>query len=53
MVKKVEGCVHLILRKGKIVNVFTHLNKMPKEGVKYILKYIKLFKLFVLIKYIN
>jgi hypothetical protein len=32
MVKEVKGCVHLIFKDGKIVNVFTHLNKLPKNG---------------------
>jgi hypothetical protein len=34
MAKKVKGCVHLVVRKGKVVNVFTHLSDFPKgDGV--------------------
>jgi len=33
MVKKVEGCTHLIIKDGEIVNVFTHLSSLPKNGV--------------------
>lgn len=36
MVKKVKGCVHLIIQSGKVVNVFTHLNKLPKRGVVHL-----------------
>ena len=31
--KKVKGCTHLIIKRGKIAKVVTHLNKIPKEGV--------------------
>lgn len=31
--KKVNGCTHLIINKGKITNVFTHLNIFPVNGV--------------------
>lgn len=33
MTKEIEGCTHLIVRNGKIVNIFTHLSKIPKNGV--------------------
>lgn len=33
MTKKIKGCTHLIIRNGKIVNVFTHLSDFPKNGV--------------------
>lgn len=36
MVKKVEGCTHLIIKDGVIVNVATHLNKLPKNGVVHL-----------------
>ncbi len=36
MVKKVEGCTHLIIKDGVIVNVATHLNKLPRNGVVHL-----------------
>ncbi|HDL02407.1 MAG TPA: hypothetical protein ENH20_01070 [Candidatus Pacearchaeota archaeon] len=36
MVKKVEGCTHLIIKNGEVVNVFTHLNKLPRNGVVHL-----------------
>jgi hypothetical protein len=33
MVKKVKGCTHIVIRNGKIANIFTHLSDFPKEGV--------------------
>ncbi len=36
MAKEVKGCVHLIFKKGQIVNIFTHLNKSPKNGVVHL-----------------
>lgn len=33
MVKQIEGCTHIIFKNGKIVNIFTHLNKLPRNGV--------------------
>ncbi len=36
MSKKVDGCTHLIMRKGKIVNVITHLSELPKDGVVHL-----------------
>jgi DUF917 family protein len=36
MVKNIEGCTHLIIRNGKIVNIFTHLNRLPKNGVVHL-----------------
>lgn len=36
MVKKIDGCTHLILKNGKIINVFTHLKKLPKNGVVHL-----------------
>jgi len=33
MTKKIKGCVHFIIKNGKVINVFTHLNKFPKNGV--------------------
>jgi hypothetical protein len=32
MVKKIEGCAHLIIKEGKVISVHTHLNKYQKEG---------------------
>ncbi len=32
MVKKIEGCTHLVIKKGKVISVHTHLNKYQKEG---------------------
>ena len=34
--KKVKGCVHLIIKNGKIVNAFTHLSNLPKNGVVHL-----------------
>lgn len=34
--KEVKGCTHLIVKNGKIVNVFTHLNNLPKNGVVHL-----------------
>lgn len=34
--KKINGCVHLIVKNGKIINVFTHLSKFPKNGVVHL-----------------
>lgn len=31
--KRIKGCTHLIVNKGKIINVFTHLNNFPVNGV--------------------
>lgn len=36
MSKKVEGCTHLIIRNGKIVNVVTHLSALPENGVVHL-----------------
>jgi len=36
MSKKIKGCAHLIIRKSKIVNVITHLNKLPDDGVVHL-----------------
>jgi hypothetical protein len=36
MAKKVDGCVHLIFKDGQVVNVFTHLSKLPKNGVVHL-----------------
>ncbi len=33
MTVKVKGCTHLVIRGGKVVNVFTHLGKFPKNGI--------------------
>lgn len=33
MTKKIKGCVHLVFKKGKITNIVTHLDKIPKNGV--------------------
>ncbi len=33
MVKEVEGCTHLIIKNGKVVNIYTHINKFTKNGV--------------------
>jgi hypothetical protein len=37
MVKKVDGCVHLIIKNGKVVNIFTHLKELPKDGVVHLM----------------
>lgn len=36
MPKKVDGCTHLIIRDGKIVNVIIHLSDLPKNGVVHL-----------------
>ena len=36
MPKKIDGCVHLIMKNGKMINVFMHLNKLPKNGVVHL-----------------
>lgn len=36
MAKKIDGCAHLIIRGGKIVNVITHLSDLPKNGVVHL-----------------
>jgi len=36
MKTKLKGCVHLIIKQGKIVNVATHLTKLPKNGVVHL-----------------
>ena len=36
MSKKTDGCVHLIIKNGKVINVFTHLSKLPKNGVVHL-----------------
>ncbi|MFT4343663.1 MAG: hypothetical protein ACMXYE_02850, partial [Candidatus Woesearchaeota archaeon] len=36
MTKKVDGCVHLIIKNGQVVNVFTHLNKLPRNGIVHL-----------------
>ncbi len=36
MTEEINGCVHLIMKDGKIINVFTHLDKLPKEGVVHL-----------------
>jgi len=36
MSKKVDGCTHLIIRDGKIVNVITHLSELPRDGVVHL-----------------
>jgi len=33
MPKKVKGCTHLIIKNGKVINIYTHLSKVPKNGV--------------------
>ena len=34
--KKIRGCTHLIVRKGKVINVFTHLSNFPANGVVHL-----------------
>jgi hypothetical protein len=34
--EKIEGCAHIIFKDGKPVNVFTHINKTPKNGVVHL-----------------
>lgn len=36
MIKEIKGCTHLVIRNGKVVNVFTHLSKIPKNGVVHL-----------------
>ncbi len=36
MSKKIKGCVHIIMKEGKPVNVFTHIDKLPKNGVVHL-----------------
>ena len=36
MPKKIEGCVHLKVKNGRVVNVFTHLKKMPQNGIVHL-----------------
>lgn len=36
MPEKNKGCTHLIIKKGKIVNVITHLDKLPANGVVHL-----------------
>lgn len=33
MPKKVKGCTHIIIKNGNIMNIYTHLSKIPKNGV--------------------
>jgi hypothetical protein len=33
MTKRVEGCAHFIVKNGKVINVYTHLNSFPRDGV--------------------
>jgi hypothetical protein len=30
---KVKGCVHVHVKEGRIVNVFSHLTELPEDGV--------------------
>lgn len=34
--EKIKGCTHLIVKNGKIINVFTHLSKLPKNGIVHL-----------------
>lgn len=36
MTKEIQGCVHLIMKDGKVQNVFTHLSKLPQNGVVHL-----------------
>jgi len=36
MPEKIRGCTHLIFKNGKVVNVFTHLSKIPKTGIVHL-----------------
>ena len=36
MTKQIDGCTHLIVRDGKVVNVITHLSDLPKNGVVHL-----------------
>lgn len=36
MPKKIKGCTHLVIKDGKIVNIFTHLSNLPKNGVVHL-----------------
>lgn len=37
MPKRIKGCVHIIVKNKKIVNIFTHLNKFPDKGVIHLM----------------
>ena len=30
---KIDGCVHLIIKEGNVVNTVLHLSNLPKDGV--------------------
>lgn len=36
MAKKINGCVHLIIKNSKLINIFTHLDEIPKNGVVHL-----------------
>ena len=36
MAEKIDGCVHLIIRNKKIETIYTHINKIPKNGVVHL-----------------
>lgn len=36
MPKKIKGCVHLKVENGRVANVFTHLEKLPKNGLVHL-----------------
>jgi len=33
MQHKIGGCLHVHIRKGRVVNIFSHLSNFPKECV--------------------
>jgi len=32
MIKKINGCTHLIIKNGKVISIHTHLDKYQKEN---------------------
>lgn len=36
MPKQIDGCTHLIIRDGKVINVITHLSDLPENGVVHL-----------------
>lgn len=36
MPKKIKGCTHLIIKDGKIINIFTHVSELPINGVVHL-----------------
>ena len=36
MPKLIKGCTHLIVKDGKIINIYTHLSDLPENGVVHL-----------------